>query len=61
VNEWNREAQRRQMIALAITVVTVVVAYYLVDENPDSEGWLFTIALLVGLVGVGFLLVRRMR
>jgi hypothetical protein len=59
VHDWNREANRRQYLVLAGVAVIVMVAYYLVDEDPDLEGWLLTIGLLFGLVYVGFLLVRR--
>ncbi len=55
----NRNADRHQVKVLAVVIVIVVVAYYLVDENPDPEGWFLTVALLFALVGVGFLLTRR--
>jgi hypothetical protein len=57
----NHEIQRRQVKVLALVCVIVLGAFYVVDEDPDPEGYLLAGAVLAGLVGVGFLLVRRLR
>jgi hypothetical protein len=61
MRDFNYEAQRRNVLGLAITCVIVLVAFYLVDEDPDPEGYLLAGGVLAGAVYVGALLVRRLR